>query len=254
MDKQKSRPIIFSTEMVKAILEGRKTQTRRIVKPQPDSRIIKAAPYNTATRWPLAFYWISNGIWNSTHPIKCPYGVPGDRLWMREGWYYRGECHTGGDDFSSRCVEYVADGKRKQFVVPHPNDLPPHQIRPKNFDKKYLSQYVNWEYDEPSATELAWNDFLTDWWKKKRPSIFMPRWASRITLQIENIRVERLQDISGEDALKEGLHFKAELPISVYPQMFKELWDSINGKKHPWDSNPWVWVIEFRKGDRDKLL
>ena len=186
-------PILFSGEMVRAIMEGRKTQTRRVIKPQPND--IRESPF------------VKSGI-EDTHgyEIKRKY-APGDRLWVRETWHQ----HSSDDDFCTGEIHY-------------------------------------------RATEICVG---TKW----IPSIFMPRWASRITLEVVSVRVERVQDISEEDALSEGISFWKPKEMdnrpfeenfwTNYPQFaFQNLWDSINAKRgYGWDVNPWVWVIEFRKGE-----
>ena len=177
--KMKERPILFSSEMVRAILDGRKTQTRRIIKPQPDyvDNIHKTP--NTGGK-----------------VIKCPFGQPGERLWVRETW---------------------ADNIRGC-----PNGI------------TYRADHCDPKGDGP-ANPIKW-----------RASIFMPRWASRITLEITNIRVQRLHDILSADAEAEGVLWKEKYMNPVHA--FVVLWDSINAKRgFEWDENPWVWVIEFKK-------
>ena len=187
----KERPILFSTLMVKSLLEGRKTQTRRVVKPQPD-KILHGEPY-----WKLGGF---RDAWK-------PWGIKGDCLWVRETW------------------------------CPYPEELTGRR----------------WYRATDEKSHSRWRDnskqpkHLFNW----RPSIFMPRWASRITLEITNVRIERLQDITEEDAIKEGcahtgLGVSAD-EIESAREQFEKLWDSINGKKFPWDSNPYVWVIEFQR-------
>ena len=191
------RPILFSAPMVRAILEGRKTMTRRVVKPQPIWVGDPCVPFKTPDADP-------KGI------IRCPYGQPGDRLWVRETW--------------SAClpmVNYSAGGARY-----FPDD---HQSY-NELVRLYDTQRGNW-----------------------RPSIFMPRWASRITLEVVGARVERLLEITESDAKSEGIDLKGFRSTTEgiagreHTIEFAGLWDSINGKKHPWESNPWVWVIEFNK-------
>jgi hypothetical protein len=172
--KMKEHPIIFSSEMVRAILEGRKTMTRRIIKPQP-----------CEGDWLRKFHlekWIS----------ECPFGQTGDHLWVRE---------THDVVFAG-----YKDGRGRQII--------------------YRATNPDWPY--------GWT-----------PSIHMPRWASRITLEITNIRVERVQEITTEDSIKEG--------VTIYPYedaawrwKFRRLWDSINGKG-AWERNDFVWVIEFKR-------
>ena len=197
----KERPIIFSDEMVRAILEGQKTQTRRVIKPQP-LNLIDAVRFKT-----------------------CPYGVPGDRLWVRE------------------CFGFTAKwtmSYQRQWLAERGPWLPG------NITMAYRS-------DEPEG----------NWcWK---PSIHMPKIYSRITLEIVNVRVDRLQDISEEDACAEGIEIiersygmayrdyrgKSGAWMSEARASFGTLWDRINAKQgYGWDTNPWVWVIEFRRIDK----
>ena len=197
----KERPIIFSSPMVRAMLDGRKTQTRRVIKEK-----------------------LMCG--EDAHVNNCQYGKPGDRLWVRETW------SKAKSPMSSE-VFYRADGEPK--------------------GKQYPLSFVE--------RESRW-----------RPSIHMPRWASRILLEVTNVRVERLHDISEEDAIAEGLKaitkdgktIKYGIPDrDGYPgnddtgwdwcdwnvspvSAYKMLWESINGQGS-WVLNPWVWVVEFRR-------
>jgi hypothetical protein len=213
----KERPILFSAPMVRALLDGTKTQTRRVVKPRPDWAMGKRCmlqPHELA------------GEVNQGEYSNCPYGQPGDRLWVRETWCGEIDGHTSQliyneDGNTYKCL-YRADG---HHVVLDDGD---------GFTK------TNKDGSEASP------------WK---PSIHMPRWASRITLEITAVRVERLQDISKADAQAEGIvpdgdggwhladtrHYMDD-PISSYAS----LWEYINGPGS-WDLNPWVWVIEFKK-------
>ncbi len=189
----KERPILFSGEMVRAILEGRKTQTRRIVKPEP-------LPY-TEVWHPREQVCRHTDYWFARVAARCKYGVPGDRLWVRETW---------GDGEQNNCEPGV---------------------------------YYR-------ATDPAWDEEETGFrWK---PSIHMPRWASRITLEVTGVRVERLQDISEADARDEGAGLLLEDreywdgDPDQYRKCFRVLWESINGPGS-WAENPWVWVIEFKR-------
>ena len=201
----KERPIIFSGPMVRAILAGRKTQTRRVVKPQPDSKIADEA------------YWNIGGFRlrdDAANPLPCPYGSPGDRLWVRETFSVE-HCYAGLPpsllEFTSTGIWYWADGN------PHYGD-----------------------------------------WTKPKPSIHMPRWASRITLEITGVRVERLNDISEVDAAEEGVRYMGEGEgyedychgsgtwCTSSKASFTSLWESINGPGS-WALNPWVWVVEFKR-------
>lgn len=187
------RPIIFSTPMVQAILEGRKTQTRRVIKPQlPDyGRENVAGLITFVWRWHpfIAPYQLVS---------YCPYGQPGDTLWVRETF-----------------MEHHGESKV-------------------------------WYRAGQSDQSLA---LLAEFGEKWRPSIFMPRWASRISLTITNVRVERVQEISEDDALAEGAggeRYRGQgFDDCIHREAYRTLWDKINGKKYPWASNPWVWVIEF---------
>lgn len=176
----KERPILFNGEMVRAILAGRKTQTRRAVKPQPVEGCWMGGPRNGVWDERTGMAWFGQ-TW------RCPCGVSGDCLWVRETW-----CSDPEPSQPER-VCYRATAGDESFIR----------------------------------------------WK---PAIHMPRWASRITLEIAEVRVQRLQDISEEDARAEGVE-------NVYcaRDCFADLWDSINGKRAPWSSNPWVWAISFRK-------
>lgn len=205
----KERPILFSGPMVREILEGRKTQTRRV---------IRNVPYGDhfgkpLIDWPLSGIYEEVGkFWLETQTdvddssrteIKCPYGQPGDRLWVRETWR-QGESSFGKIPANCyyRADEYAQDGE-------------------------------------------GW-----------RPSIFMPRWASRIALEITKVRVERVQDIQRTDAIAEGIDPWPEMkndgdgqPVQTDSvKEFRRLWDSINAKRgFGWDKNPWVWVVEFKR-------
>ena len=190
------KPIIFSTEMVKAILEGRKTITRRVVKPQ--YTVNKEIWTSIKTKG----YIYQGDITNCEELIRvCPYGNVGDRLWVRETFNYSGSAQA------DMRLLYKADEK-----ISLPN-----------------------------------NSFYYSG-RKWKPSIFMPRWASRITLEITAIRVERLQEISNGDCLQEGIEC-ADMPmINNAIGKFMILWGSLNKKRgYSWESNPFVWVIEFKK-------
>lgn len=192
----KERPIIFRAEMVRSILAGRKTQTRRIVKPLHMAAV-------DAEQFPIL--------------AMCPCGSPGDRLWVRE------TCRAEAIGDEGLCgVRYVADG---QFMsIANTREASDRWVQ--------LYSYRGME----GATV---------------PPIHMPRWASRITLEITGVRVERLQDISGMDAKREGVSVPAHTPedgadLDYARRGFRRLWEEIHGGGS-WDANPWVWVIEFKK-------
>jgi hypothetical protein len=198
------KPIIFSAPMVNAISAGRKTQTRRVIKPQPPVKI-----YNDG-----ANRWYPSGVWGGKDWF-APYQV-GDTLWVRETW-----CPANSENGPVVC--YKADLARCYLVdESYPVD---YALFPAG-----RNAWTCWASDLESGVEGAW-----------RPSIFMPHWASRITLRVTNVRAQRAQDISEDDAAAEGI----ERHSGPYILDFAKLWDSINGKKHPWNSNPFVWAYTF---------
>ena len=225
---KKEFPILFNTEMVKAILEGRKTQTRRVVK---DKLIIEQAEFECGNRphvirsEPSLQYWVDT---------DCPFGQVGDRLWVRETTIISPPNWLAPDDVLDH-PDVIKDSKGEYRVV----------------------QYIA----SNSDTDVPVKDYKL----KKTPSIHMPRWASRILLEITGIRVERLNDISRGDAVNEGIetlmvdcsrdglktaykdytsHNNAitrNNPIDS----FRTLWESVNGADS-WEKNPWVWAVEFK--------
>lgn len=210
----KERPILFSTPMVQAILDGRKTQTRRVVKPQPPRCTENGTPYSgfQATTLPIETgYDLTAYMDNPKYIGKCPYGNPGDRLWVRETW---ADLKTLSDD-NLKGIIYRADG---------------------------IDHYGNEDgYVDTSSEYMKW-----------KPSIFMPKHACRLFLEVIDVRIERLQNITEEDAEKEGIQFLRDIPDAdetlTSKELFMCLWDSINEKRgYSWESNPWVWVVEFRR-------
>ncbi len=224
----KEHPILFSGPMVRAILEGRKTQTRRVVK-NPYTEGIHAADSKN----------VPNGRY-------CPYGQPGDRLWVRETW------RVGAwDETAFIAVDYKADNHaRKEWL-----DVEDLETWERLWEQSCEdAEKAGFSMDEENNYHWSPGESPCRW----RPSIFMPRWASRITLEIISVRVERVQEINAEGAVAEGYPLGnpewAETPNEQQIKIarlsrigwYQTLWDSINGKSHPWDSNPWVWVVEFR--------
>lgn len=212
------RPILFSSPMVRAILDGRKSQTRRVVKPQPSDE------FSPSSRLVVGYYPtkvdrhgeeypgnIVYGVADDSEGYVCPYGVPGDRLWVRERFmHYANVLHA--DDTRTPHIKF-RDGSY--------------------FDGQRL----------PNARIPSRDD-----WTRWRPSIHMPRWASRLTLEVVSVRVERLNDISEADARAEGYCGDGvSRHESEARNWFAGLWDSINAKRHPWASNPWVFVVEFKR-------
>jgi len=199
----KWRHILFSAPMVRALLEGRKTQTRRIAARRLQSSTMVSSPFevmNLLKEETVGDFWYFD-----EEACKCPYGVVGDRLWVREAHWM--------DRRDQSLAVMAVDG----FVVAK-NGIETGNI----IDVASLRQNRFW---------------------KLLPSIYMPRWASRITLEIADIRIERLNDISEEDAHSEGV---LQVASDFCCAHFRELWEKINGKGS-WDLNPWVWVIEFRR-------
>lgn len=179
----KERPIIFSGPMVRALLAGTKTQTRRVYRARPVDNI--AAEHGP--------------VWS----LPSPYGAPGDRLWVRE------------------TMDYSAEHANFYYAA----------------DRRGVGEYVY-------ARLVA-----RDWKPRTVPSIHMPRWASRITLEVTEVRVQRVQDISEEDARAEGVLPAGANPSHYKParDLFRTLWNDINEDRAPWASNPWVWALTFKR-------
>jgi hypothetical protein len=206
----RERGILFSAAMVRALLEGRKTQTRRIITPQPIDHdfgpggVVPALTGKHVRGFIAIGASVANGMIGA---LNCPYGKRGDRLWVRET-YSHGPVFNADQDYSTR-LRFRAN-----------------------------------EHDSPLPSGQKW-----------RPSIFMPRWASRITLEVTEVRVQRLHEISEDDALAEGVSWEPgeqEQNVRKWAEKqtarmrFADLWDGINGDRADWDANPWVWAITFR--------
>ena len=212
------RPILFNGAMVRALLAGSKTQTRRVIKDQSiGERFSHMTEDGRAHLEWLGTPCCGTGVWDVPEysaQVACPYGQPGDRLWVRESFMPIPLEAAPGPSQTPWSIAYAAGGQTEL--------LAPSSYNPT------LYNYERWT-----------------------PSMHMPRWASRINLEITSVRVERLQDISEADAQAEGWTRRPE--VSTDPQVHKEaardwfmdLWESINGPGS-WGVNPWVWVVEFR--------
>lgn len=196
MTDVKERPILFSAPMVRAILSDAKTQTRRVVSARHDSYTV---------------------------PVSCPYGSPGDVLWVRETWGLFDREAIGGEK-----------GYGVAWRATHPS-----------LDDG--AEWIDGPVDYPATIKAS---------EKWRPSIHMPRWVCRLRLRVTSMRIERLHDISEADAMAEGVtpYTTHTLRMTdpdatgpLYRPAFEDLWDSINGKRFPWASNPRVWVVGFER-------
>jgi hypothetical protein len=221
----KERPIIFSAPMVRAILDGTKTVTRRVVTPQPhrvdEKRINCAEPGDRpiVVTQPAGWEWRSlyaaddGGHFASGLAMQSPYGLAGDRLWVKETF-----THITGNGIR---VHFHADGE------------------PIGHDGKVL--------DTRPGT------------RRWMPSIFMPRKISRILLEVVSVRAERLHDITEDDARREGVERHDDDGVTYYGPLnrghacakiaFERIWDEINGERAAWSTNPWVWRVEFKRLD-----
>ncbi|EPR5658812.1 morphogenetic protein [Klebsiella quasipneumoniae] len=214
----KERGMIFNADMVRAILDGRKTQTRRIMKPQPE-------PCPRGGHW-----WPSNvfktmlhvedemqngkGGWGGLVGDACPFGDVGDRIWVRET--FQGPLFDY--DLMDNYCKDPTPFEKPEFCVYKADGVPAPEF-----------------YDADDELHCCW-----------RPSIHMPRWASRILLEITDVRVERLKSISDGDAIREGCSTADMKSGDCVADVFARLWASIYGSDS-WNANPWVWVIEFKR-------
>ncbi len=229
-------PILFSTPMVQANLEGRKTQTRRTKGLENISElateIVRSDQWKKQGDWVARFKYKGEEKYAVTNVIKCPYGQVGDVLWVREKWTQNG----------LKYYRYAADWPNEVYISGEPKGT-------------FIGEGV------PEKFKGKW-----------KPSIHMPKEACRLFLRITNIRVERLKDITDQDAIAEGIegyfeklfmewryrdydkklqkgYGKSNIDYPTWREpvsSFKSLWESINGKDS-WEANPWVWVVEFEK-------
>ncbi|HIJ71681.1 MAG TPA: hypothetical protein HPP87_10010 [Planctomycetes bacterium] len=215
-------PLLFNGDMVNALLAGRKTQTRRVIKPQPilqpNHPPFKDRGYDV--------WWHPKTACQTVHALRqslrdyCPYGDIGDRIWVKETFAIENTCEYDEhiDIPTDRPVKTIEDG---YHLIPHYRATEP----------------------EPHITDGGpdGDDDTTKW----SPSIFMPKWAARIWLEITGIRIERVQDIDAGDITKEGLIASSTMDLIA---VWIDLWDSINAERgYGWHVNPWVWAISFRR-------
>ncbi|WP_122559744.1 hypothetical protein [Pseudomonas viridiflava] len=237
MPEIKERPILFSAPMVRAILSGQKTVTRRALNAQALKNIGYGVQLGECHELPSKGTLHPNSIVYYTD--FCPYGQPGERLWVRETW---SDVNLQG----APGIAYRADGDVRDLME----------------DAGFLDDDGAFNYDDPRSKPYqfaCWSeDLLGGKEGRWRPSIHIPRWASRILLEITAVRVERLQDISEDQARAEGVRLytdHAELGewwhvdgIETYSadprKSFELLWTSVRGD---WNSNPWVWVVQFKR-------
>jgi hypothetical protein len=200
--------------MVRAVLAGVKTQTRRALRVQPPANTVAVSTWHHPDPRPHFYAWVRDGapdlsalfggaeISDEWGPMPCHHGAAGDRLWGREAFSgpRHQERHPPRDWHSTDPIHYWADGN-------------------------------------PARGD----------WTKPRPGMFMPRWASRLTLEVVAVRVERLNEISVADAIAEGIpRGGPENPDGIERVEYRRLWESLNGAGS-WDANPWVWCVEFRR-------
>ena len=226
----RERSILFSASMIRALLDGRKTMTRRVVKPQPDAKFFDPprCQYSaTGHGGPGLYVGCGDYPDEGSQLWRCPFGAPGDLLWVRETW----RTGVGLDGFSPQRITEMA--------------------REAGYDDGWGPvQYV------ADGAARGWRDIpnFGGAWGNIRQSIHMPRWASRLTLRVTAVRVERVQEISEEDARAEGV----EPSIAGQDERgnrrthrtgFVRLWDSINGRRDgcSWAENPFVWCVSFER-------
>ncbi|GKO00143.1 hypothetical protein MS5797_40870 [Klebsiella pneumoniae] len=242
----KERGMIFNSEMVRAILDGRKTQTRRIMKVQPESNQLGLLLITDSTKHSDIgkYHWAeSNATGNHVRSklFSSPFGAVGERIWVRETWATLGNedgCYVDWEDNLCKGDERSAARIYRASCEQRPGDYGLWSIPDDAYWKPHTKEH---------KFEGAW-----------RPSIHMPRWASRILLEITDVRVERLNAISEEDARAEGIIDGGCLncgepepcgcanPEPDATDAFAYLWQSIYGQES-WNANPWVWVIEFKR-------
>ena len=220
----KEKPILFNGEMVRAILDGKKTQTRRVIKPQP---VLVGERWEWTPRGKVVHSsdWFVDREPSPFMLCGAPYQI-GDRLWVKETFVLETITNVGELPTDGRPYEYIESNYDEDYywLVPHYRATEPEpHIVPDDLEDSY--------------------DDRTRW----SPSIFMPKWATRIWLEVTGVRAERVQDITATGIMEEGVKgWKA--PMLLARSRFQALWDSINAERgFGWDTNCWAWVYEFKR-------
>jgi len=231
----KELPILFCAPLVRAILSGQKTVIRSAVKHDPVN-VIALIGRDDKPKNKFGLCLTHHNVINKHY--SCPYGKPGDRLWVRETW-------ADVNMYGAPALAYRADGDIRNLME----------------EKSFLNDSGAFNYDDPRSKPYqfgCWvDDLISGAEASWRPPAHMPRWASRILLEITDVHVEKLQDISEEQVIAEGIGVSIcqphlETSPTRHPSKltavhdFPGHWDSINGAG-TWDSNPWVWVVEFKR-------
>lgn len=226
----KERGMIFNGEMVRALLDGRKTQTRRIVKAADGAvKFCKEWDINGEEIFVVLGEKDRTGMNPVLGAISCPFGAAGDRIWVRETWATLGNEDGCCDDWEGN----LCKGDERSAARIYRASC---EQRPGDYGLWSIPDDAYWKpHTKEHKFEGAW-----------RPSIHMPRWASRILLEITNVRVERLKSISDGDAVREGCSTADMMSGDCVADVFARLWASIYGAES-WNANPWVWVIEFKR-------
>jgi hypothetical protein len=202
----KERPILFNAPMVCAILSGQKTQTRRVVK------LPRGAFWRDRLDGTVDEFFFDHAVLRarSVKELRCPYGVPGDRLWVRESAY------IAPPNFGDVDTCNAVDNEGRRRLVGYAASMDGDSVR-----------------------------CAKDYGVKQTSSIHMPRWAARLFLRVTAVRCERLQEIDDRDAMREGVSPTGD-SSGAHVEAFKDLWGKINGAGS-WESNPWVWVVSFKR-------
>ena len=214
----KETGLMFKAPLVRAILSGQKTQTRRVVTPQPhDDRLHQSVDQPTRGSSGEWTWWAGNHTQGIYHSAKCPFGKRGDRIYVRETFVQGYE----EDPLTGRLKQWDEEG----------NDIP------MTTWYRATNGGITWSDDGESEANVPW-----------KPAIHMPKSLARIWLEVTGVRVERLLEISEADAETEGIGFLREVPDAdetlTAKQLFECLWETTGGD---WAANPWVWVIDFKR-------